>query len=283
MTMAMACFACGDTLMKVASATLPTGELIFMRGALITAMVLTAIFVMGLAQHMRRAVVPAVALRAAGDIGGGFFFQMALARMPLADLMAINQLHPLAITAASAVFFKEPVGWRRWTAAAFGLFGVLLIIRPGTNAFTWWALAGLAAVLSGTFRDLVTRRVDPTIPTMIILFYSALATALWGAFMSLFETWSWPSARDFSILFAASVCSMLGQANIIVAMRSGELSIVAPFRYSLVLYGITLGYLVWGHLPDTLGFAGIVIVVGAGMYTFHREQVRRRTVASSSI
>lgn len=283
MTAAMGCFSCGDTLMKIAAGTLPTGELIFIRGGLITVMVLAAIVASGLAHHLWRALVPAVAVRAAGDIGGAFFFQSALARMPLADLMAITQLNPLAITAASAVFFKEPVGWRRWTAAAVGLLGVLLIIRPGTSAFTWWALAGLAAVLSSTVRDLATRRVDPSIPTMIILVFSSFATAAWGACLSLVESWQWPSPRMMMLLFAASVFSMVGQASIIVAMRSGELSVVAPFRYSLILFGISLGFIVWGQLPDALGFTGMAIVVLAGLYTFHREQVRKRDVARSTI
>jgi len=282
MIAAMASFTCGDTLMKLASDKLPTGELVFLRGAFITLMVLAALVATGAIRQMHRVFIAPIGIRAAGDVGGAFFFQSALARMPLADLMSVNQLNPMMITAASAVFLKEPIGWRRWTATIAGLCGVLLIIRPGTSAFTWWALVGFLAVLSSTVRDLATRRIDPTIPTLAVLVCSSAATTAWGLFMSLFESWSAPTLWMLAILLAASVFSMIGQLCIIIAMRSGEISVVAPFRYSLMVFAILMGFLVWGHLPDAIGFLGMAIVVGAGLYTFHREQVRRRPVSVAS-
>jgi drug/metabolite transporter (DMT)-like permease len=279
MTLAMASFSCGDTIMKIASTSLPTGQLVFLRGLFITSMVLGVILARGEFSNLRRALHPMTAVRAVSDFGGALFFQSALARMPLADLMAITQINPLVITAASAVVFKEPVGWRRWTAALVGLFGVLFIIRPGTSAFSWWALAGIASVMCATARDLATRRIDPAVPTLCVLFFSAGTVMLGGLAWGLLEAWQMPSAVLLAHVFGASLFSMVGQASVIVAMRSGELSVVAPFRYSLILFAVSLGYLVWGHLPDRLAFVGMAIVVGAGLYTLHREQVRRRETA----
>src|SRR5690606_10069451 len=98
-------------------------------------------------------LAPPMVLRAIGDVGGALAFQSALARMAFADLIAIIQMNPLTVTAASAVFLDERVGWRRWTAAVVGLLGVLLIIRPGTSAFTWWSILAIVSVLFATLRD----------------------------------------------------------------------------------------------------------------------------------
>ena len=162
MSAAMGSFACGDTIMKLASTTLPTSELLFIRGLCVTTASIAAALAMGAFTELRAAMSRAMALRAGGDVAGGWLFQSGLARMAYPDLMAITQLNPLTMTAASALFLGEKVGWRRWSAAFVGLIGVLIIIRPGSNAFTWWALAGIASVLAATVRDLATRRVDPT-------------------------------------------------------------------------------------------------------------------------
>src|SRR4051794_14047338 len=98
--------------------------------------------------------------------------------MPYADLSAINQLSPLSITAASALLFGERVGWRRWTATAIGFLGVLLIVRPGSSTFNWWALMGLASVLASTVRDLATRRVHFGVPPPLITLLSAGLTTV---------------------------------------------------------------------------------------------------------
>lgn len=282
MVTAMGLFACGDTLMKIAATHLPTGELIFFRALFVTGLVLAALVMLGQLAQVRRACIAPVGCRAAGDVGSAFLFQSALAYMPLADLMSVTQIGPLLMTAASAVYLKEAVGWRRWTAAAVGLVGVLLIIRPGASTSSWWALAALASVFSSVFKDLATRRVDPSIPTLAVLVYSSVASIAFGLLLALFDPWSMPDARMLAILLGAAIFSMTGQFCSIVAMRSGELSVVAPFRYALIVFAIVLGYLVWGHLPDLIGFTGIAIVVGAGMYTFHREQLRRRERSTTS-
>jgi drug/metabolite transporter (DMT)-like permease len=276
MIAAGALFTCGDTLMKLATPDLETGQLIFMRGVFVCATALAVAYATGVLGLITAAFVPAVRLRSIGDVGGAFFFQSALARMPLADLMAVTQLNPLAITAASAIVLGEKVGWRRWTAAAAGLVGVLLIIRPGGSAFNWWALAGVAAVLSSTLRDLATTKITVAIPTVLIMVFSSGAVAIWGLVMALLETWRWPGPWLLLIVFGAAMFSMLGQICVIVAMRSGEVSAVAPFRYALILFALLMGFLVWGHFPDGLTLIGTAIVVGAGLYTFHREQTLRR-------
>ena len=135
-TLAMASFACGDTLMKLASASLPTSQLIFIRGVMIFIVSLSIAFFTGALRELRHVFERAMVGRVVGDVGGGWFFQSALARLPYADVTAIGQLSPMMLTAASALFLGERVGWRRWTATAVGFVGILIIIRPGGSAFT---------------------------------------------------------------------------------------------------------------------------------------------------
>jgi drug/metabolite transporter (DMT)-like permease len=273
---ACAAFAVGDTIMKLVADMAPTSELIFIRGlfVLIGAVVISAY--LGAFAVLHRAMSGMMALRAAGDTTGAWSFQMALARMPYADLSAIGQLTPLCITAASALLLGAKVGWRRWTATAAGLLGVLLIIRPGSSTFTWWALVGLGAVLGATVRDLATRKVDPGVPSPLITVFSAGLTTATSALVGLGGGWTWPSWTLVGGLFLAAVFSLVGQQCTILAVRTGDIAAVMPFRYMIIVFAIISGVLVFGHVPDLMALAGILIVCAAGLYTFYREQQLRR-------
>ncbi len=273
---ACASFACGDTIMKLVSEMAPTSELIFIRGIFVLLGAAAISVYLGAFAVVHRAMSRMMALRAAGDTTGAWSFQMALARMPYADLSAIGQLTPLSITAASALFLGERVGWRRWTATAAGLVGVLLIIKPGSSAFTWWALVGLGAVLGATVRDLATRKVDPGVPSPLITVFSAGLTALTSLAVGLGGGWTWPSWTLVGGLFLAAVFSLVGQQCTILAVRTGDISAVMPFRYMIIIFAIISGIMVFGHVPDLMALAGIVIVCAAGLYTFYREQHLRQ-------
>lgn len=272
---ACASFACGDTIMKLVSGSLPTSELIFIRGVFVLLGAIAICTYLGAFAIVHRALSKAMAVRAAGDSAGAWSFQLALARMPYAELSAIGQLTPLAITAASALFLGERVGWRRWTAAFVGLVGVLIIIRPGSSAATWWALAGLASVFSSVIRDLATRRVDPGVPPPMITVFSAGLTVTTSLIAATGGGWAWPQPMTLLGLVCAACFSLLGQWCMIIGMRAAEISAVVPFRYTIILFAIVSGIMVFGQFPDALTLLGIAIVCSAGLYTFHRERVRR--------
>lgn len=276
MTTACASFACGDTIMKLAAGPLPTSQLLFVRGVFVTLGALLVAISLGALPMLPRAFSKAMALRAAGDVTGAWSFQTALARMPYADLSAVGQLTPLSITAASALFLGEKVGWRRWTATIVGLAGVLLIIRPGSSAFNWWALAGILSVLGSTVRDLGTRYVDRSVPPPIIMMLSAGATTLTSLLVAPFAGWGVPPVTFVVAMAFAAMFSLIGQFCVIVSVRSADISAVAPFRYTIILFAIASGILVFGHFPDAYTLAGTTIVVAAGLYTFYREQSLRR-------
>jgi drug/metabolite transporter (DMT)-like permease len=272
MLAAMATFVVNDTLVKVAAGSLPTGQAIFVRGVFTVALCLCLIYATGAAWALPHALSPRILLRGVADVGGTVFFLSALVRMPMGDVFGILQFTPLAITAGAALFLGARVGWRRWTATCVGLLGVLLIVRPGGAAFTPFALLVVASVLFSVARDLLTRGVRSGVPTLVIAGASASIVTLSSLGFTAFETWAWPSAVTITFLAAAAVALLAGQYCLIAAMRIGEIAVVAPFRYSIILWAVLSGYLVWREIPDLATWAGIAIVSGAGLYTFLREQ-----------
>ena len=279
MLAAMASFSCGDSLMKLSAVAIPTGELIWLRAMLMGLAALTYAQFSGALRDLWKLFARSMVLRAIGDVGGAIAFQSALARMAFADLVAINQINPLMVTAASAVFLGERVGWRRWTAAGVGLLGVLLIIRPGTSAFSWWSILAIVSVLFATLRDVSTKTIDRAVPAVLIMVFSSSAVALGGLTLAFFEDWIWPEDWVLLQVVGASAFSLTGHICIITAIRKGELSAVAPFRYSILIWALLLGLVIWGHLPDLPTLLGMAIVAGAGIYTFRREMIVRRTNA----
>jgi drug/metabolite transporter (DMT)-like permease len=276
MVVATALFSFGDAFMKVASATLPTGENVFTRSLCSAIMITMAAIFTGSIGSLKQAFVPIMGWRCAGDVGSSLFFQGALARMPFADIMGVLQMTPLSLTAASALFLGERVGWRRWAAVMIGFGGALLVIKPGSSAFNAWAILAVLSVLSSTMRDVSTRRLNPLLSPLVILMLSQSVVALAGLACSGFETWALPNYSQFLHLLFAAIFSLIGHLCVIYSLRSGELSAVAPFRYAGMVWAILLGFIIWNQLPDNLSLVGILILTSAGLYTFYREQRLRR-------
>ena len=277
MLVGMAFYIVCDALTKAAGATLPTGEVIAIR-SLVGALLLSP-FVpwSSLRGHARNFWSPAMLVRNTGDVGVTLLFGITLVNVPIANATSIMQTSPLAITAAAALFLKEHVGWRRWTATLVGFLGALLIIRPGNADFTWWYLPAIISLLFVVMRDLGTRFVDRSLPTLLVTLLTFVLTVIAACiFMAPFERWRAPTDIELARACGAGFFVTFGASFLIMALRSGgEISTVVAFRYSIVLWSILIGWLAWGQLPHPLSVLGIVIVVGAGLYTVHRERVRR--------
>jgi drug/metabolite transporter (DMT)-like permease len=159
----------------------------------------------------------------------------------------------------------------------------MLIVRPGMEGFNWASLVALAAVAFIVLRDLSTRWVARKVPSLAVTAVAAVAVTFAGAGLGLSEDWVAVSGRDFALLAAAAVCLIGGHLTVVMAMRSGEVSAVAPFRYSIILWALIIGYFVWGDVPRPATLVGIAIVVAAGIYTFEREaRLKRRARAAAS-
>lgn len=267
-----------DAAMKFVSAAMPTGEAVMLRSAGVVLVLWIAAWRMGALATLRKALVPAMLWRSLGDGVNSLTFQAALARMPLADAMGILQLGPLSLTAASAFVLGAHVGWRRWLAVMAGLVGALLVIKPGSGAFNAWGLLVVAAVLSGTVRDLATRRFDPALSPVVMLLVSQAGVGLLATGSLVFEHWVWPSPLQLVQLTIGAVFIAAGHLALIEAVRHSNLAAVAPYRYAGIVWAILAGVVLWGHVPDTLSLAGIAILIAAGLHTLLDERRARRAV-----
>jgi drug/metabolite transporter (DMT)-like permease len=266
-------FIFNDALVKLASVDLPLGETVFIRGLFGIVFMTGAAWYTGALANFRQVLHPAVGLRVLGETVATVFYLAALFRIPIANNTAILQVLPLLVTAGSAMFLGEVVGWRRWSAVAVGFCGVLLIVRPGMEGFTVWSLSAFFGVCFMALRDLSTRRIPNHIPTFAVALASIIATTFAiGPGLLPFEVWVMPSPQGLAYLAGAAAFILVGFVCVIVAMRSGEIAVVAPFRYSIVIWAIVLGIVIWGEYPDLLTMAGIGILIATGIYTFVRER-----------
>ena len=272
MLAAMGSLIFNDAFLKVAAATLPTGEVIFLRGVFATLLGVSAIAATTGLGALRHAGNRRVQARAGADVLGTILYLFALMHMPIADATALLQFTPLAITAGAALFLGARVGWRRWLATLAGLVGVLIIVRPGGAGFNAYALLALSSIGFVAVRDLTTRRIGPEVPTLVVAATSAVAVGAGAALLAPFEPWAWPSPWALFLLLMSGIGLVGGNYWIVVAMRHGEIAVVAPFRYSSSLWAIVAGLIVWGELPDLWTWTGIAILTGAGIYTILREQ-----------
>jgi drug/metabolite transporter (DMT)-like permease len=284
MAVAMATFTVNDSFMKAATQLLPLSQAIVIRGVMTLAALLVLARMMGV-RTLRVAKVDRKLLgwRTLAEVGGTITFLTALQHMQLANLSAILQSLPLAVTLGAVIALKEPVGWRRMTAIGVGFLGVLLIVRPGTEGFNIWAVVALISVAFVVVRDLATRQFSGALPSVTIAIYTAVAVTLMGVAGLTIEDWGPVPLVAFAMLAAAATMLIMGYLFIVMAMRVGDVAIVAPFRYSALIWAILIGWLVFGEIPKGLTLLGAAIVVATGLYTYLREyQLQRRIAASQS-
>ena len=279
MVLSMAGFTANDALVKAVTPLMNIGQIMLVRGVMTTALVFLIARHFGALRPLSALLQPMVLLRVGCEIAATIAYLTALGEMPLANAAAILQALPLAVTLGGALFLHEPVGWRRWSAITIGFLGVLIIIRPGPEGFTLAALYVLFSMLCSAGRDLATRRVRETVPTLMVTLATAAATTLTGAVLiAPMGGWAPMSLDSAGHLVLAAVLVLIGHQCIILGMRNGEISFIAPFRYTSILWAILLGFLVFGETPDNWMLVGVAIVVGSGLYTFYRE-TKRRTAA----
>ena len=237
----------------------------------------------GALRPLRTLMMKPVSLRVAGEVGGTVAFLAAIVHLPLANTAAIFQALPLAITLGAALVFGEPVGWRRWLAISAGFIGVLIIVRPGVAGFNQFSLFALVSVVLCAVRDLSTRQIPAHIPSLFITLLTTVMVTVTGAVILIpLGGWMPLSGRGLALLALAAVLLLIGYQFVIMALRSGDISAVAPFRYSALLWAMLLGYLVFGDVPDTMMMTGASIIVLSGLYAFYREHQRHRPVAADA-
>lgn len=272
----MALFVTSDSVVKLAGAMMPPTEIMAVRGVM-------AVLLMGgvaaasvSVDRWRLALQPRVVGRALLEAVVAVLFLASLPHLPLADMTAIQQATPLVLTVLSAAVLRESVGWRRWLAVAAGFAGVVMVIQPTGDGINVYALSALACAALVAVRDVVTRGLDPTIPTALVSFATTVSVCLIGFVGAPLDAWTPLSAYGLALLAASAVLVSLANIFIIRAFRGAEVSVVAPFRYAGVLWALILSLAIWGYMPNALAIAGTVVLVASGLYIMHREALARR-------
>ncbi|MEM6985460.1 MAG: DMT family transporter [Pseudomonadota bacterium] len=277
MMAAMAGYACNDVLIKFTAQDIGLYQAILVRGAAATLLLGAVALWQGQvrlpALRRDRALL---AVRIATEIVITVLFLTALLHVPLATVTAILQFTPLALTLAAALLLGERVGWRRYAAIAIGFFGVMLIVKPVGDNFNIYALYGLAAMLGVVVRDVITRNMSQGVSSVFVAFSTAAAVTLMAAGVCLTSPWTPMTRGDVGWLMAAAVFILIGYLSSVTSVRCGELSFVSPFRYTVMLWAIGLGWLVLDEVPDMITLLGTIIVATTGIYAIFREAVLMR-------
>lgn len=273
MMASMAGFVLNDTMIKLVSEDMELFQAVFLRGIMATLLLGILAWNKGsLIYRPSMRDMKIIGWRTFAEVGATFCFLTALFNMPLANATAILQSLPLAVTLAASLFLGHKVGWRRYLAISLGFVGVLIIVRPGTEGFNAYSLWALAAVGFVTLRDLLSHKLSPETPSIFVALYTSAAVMVLAGLFTATQEWREVSPQNAGYLATAAVFILVGYIAAVTAMRHGEISFVSPFRYSVLIWALLLGFFVFGDIPDGWTMFGIAIVVGMGIFTFYRER-----------
>lgn len=273
MVCSMFLYTFNDACLKAVGETLPIFQSIFLRSILV-AIIFSCLFFFTKSYTVKLNLndFKLLSLRAIAEVTSTFFFISALFKMPIANVVSIVQILPLTVSLAAVIFLQERIGWRRILAIFIGFIGVLLIVKPGANDFNYYSTYALLAVIFVTMREIVTRRLSKEVPSFFVASTTAVTVFIFSGLGSLTVNWVQVSISDCLSLMAASTFLAGGYLFSVLAIRKGELTFVAPFRYTSLLVALLLGFFVFGEWPDKMTFIGAIIIFSAGMFSFYREK-----------
>lgn len=285
MVVSMVTFSTNDAITKFSSESMNMAQVMVVRGLFASVLICILAWRSGAFANPRLIVQPIVAVRALCEAAATVTFLIALAHLPIANVSAVLQALPLAVTMGAAMFFGEGVGWRRWVAIMAGFTGVLIIVRPGFDGFSAYSLLALLCVGFCTIRDLITSKLPSSIPTLLVSCATSIAVTLTGlVLVSPMGGWTPMTVNSTLLLLLAAILVLFGYHFIILATRTGEMSFIAPFRYMSLLWSIVLGIVIFYEIPDMPMIVGSTFIVASGLYTLYRERVvgKQRRAAEST-
>ncbi|MDB4139191.1 DMT family transporter [Candidatus Thioglobus sp.] len=273
MTACVSAYVINDAFMKLLFSDIALFQAVFLRSIITVPPILIMVWITKVAiRNLSKQDKRLILVRVGAEIFTTITFLTALKHMPLANVTAILQALPLAITMAAALFLAEPVGWRRWSAILVGFVGVLIVVRPGLEGFNIYSLSAFMAIIFLTIREISTRKLTSEVPTITVVLSTAVGSTLFAGIMMIGSEWDTVSAVSWLLILGAAVAVLIATLLSVMAMRIGDIGFVSPFRYTSMLGAIGLGILMFGDWPDQPTLVGTVIIVSTGIYTFHREQ-----------
>ncbi len=273
MVAAMAGFAIEDGFLKASAREMPLGQVLILVGlAGMTAFGLQA-RAAGQPAFPRALFSRGMAIRSGFELTGRLFYSLAVALTPISVASAILQATPLVVVLGAALIFGEKVGLARWLAVVAGFAGVLMILRPGLDGFDAMSLLALVGMLGFAGRDLATRAAPRTLSNAQLGVAGFAVLGLSGAvLLAVSGGASLPSLRALLLTAATAIFAVTAYGALTSAMRTGEVSVVTPFRYTRLVFALILGVVVYAERPDAMTLLGSTVIVASGVFALTRRR-----------
>jgi drug/metabolite transporter (DMT)-like permease len=263
-----------DVTAKYLSATLPSIEIAWIRFLVFAMIMVPAMLPVSPLYALQSDRKGLHVMRGVTLLLSSLLFISGLGFLPIAEASATGFVSPLFVTALSIFFLSERVGMRRWIATAVGLIGVLIILRPGSSAFHPAAFFPIVSALAWACTLIMTRMMSGREHAITTMTYSSIVGVCIVSALVPF-VWVAPSWHDILFGILIGVASTAGQWIVVLAFRYADASVLAPFQYTQLLWVSILGFMIFGEVPDTWTVTGAAFIVASGLYTAHRERVRR--------
>ena len=266
MVAAMGMFIASDSASKFVMADIPLFQLIFLRGLAAVFFCLILVVAMDHGRDLPKVLNPWGLARGLCEVGANFGFTFAIFHMPIADVTAIAQTCPLLVLVGAKLIWREHLGLSRLLLIGLGISGALLVAQPGASAASPYAILGFLVAAAAAARDLITRKVPADIPAPVVAFsVLVILMVAGGANMVLFETPVFPGWREAGLILLAGALMVAGHVGIFLAYRIGPARSVAPFMYTLTLWAVLAGVVLFGDVPNMLAVIGIGLILLAGV------------------
>ncbi|MGA7268470.1 MAG: DMT family transporter [Aestuariivirga sp.] len=283
MLLATGAFVANDSCMKLALSDAPPLQVLIMRGIAACLWCLPILLILGHGRDLPKVFNRWVALRSLCEVFAILSFILALNEMPIADITAIAQIAPLLVLLGIWLFFGDRIGMLRLALIGVGITGALLVAQPGSEAASPMAILGFFTALGAAGRDIVTRKVPPGTPALIVTFSTLLIVMLCATVGSFaFETQVAPTFRHAWLMAIAGFFLMCGHLFVFLAFRIGEARVVAPFNYSFMIWAGLSGLLIFNEVPNALAIAGMALIMLAGLAVIALENRTRQGGPSSA-
>lgn len=273
MLMAVVLFSMMDAGLKWLSPHYPAIQITAMRAIASLPFVIVYIFIRGSAGSLLKIRWPLHLLRGFLGIAMLALFTYGLKSLPLSEAYSLFFIAPLLITVLSVPLLKEKVGLARWIAIFVGLIGVLIVLRPGTeNLVSLGSLAILAAAVCYSVSAIAVRVISRTDSSDSMVFWAMTMIAI-GAGSFAAPNWQTIAEQHYVVLAGIGITGFFGQVAITAAFQKGEASVVAPFEYSALAWGMGLDWLLWHTLPDSIAMLGALVIIASGLYLIRKEKI----------
>jgi drug/metabolite transporter (DMT)-like permease len=277
MIASMAAFAIEDAFLKTVTKQLPVGQVLMMFGAAGLCVFALMARRAGASIFQAQVLTKNMLLRAVFEFFGRLFYVLAIALTPMSSATAILQSAPLFVVLGARIFLREKVDAKTWIAIFLGLFGVLIILRPSAADFSLLSLLALIGTLGFVGRDLFSRTAPSSLTKEVLGFYGFTTMMIAGACYAVWDGKPFVSLQvhQFLMLAAALLAGVFAYTALMTAMRTGSIAAVTPYRYSRLLFGISIGVIVFGEQLDAPMLLGCAIVIGAGLFIGWQNQRRQ--------